>query len=85
MIWQDIVISLANLVFVISLVPQVIHGHKLKKGLITLKTSIPTVIGLYVMSFAFFTLNLVYSATLSFFTGTLWLILLIQKLSYKHN
>ena len=82
MIWQDIVISLVNIVFSISLIPQVIHGYKLKKGLITLKTSIPTTLGLYVMSFAFFSLKLYYSAALGALTATLWLILFIQKLRY---
>ena len=42
MIWQDLVISIVNLVFSISLIPQVIHGYKTKKGLITLQTSVPT-------------------------------------------
>ena len=83
MIWQDLVISFVNIVFSISLIPQVIYGYKLKKGLITLKTSIPTTLGLYVMSFTFFSLKLYYSAALGALTATLWLILFIQKLRYN--
>tara|TARA_Y100000310_G_scaffold334530_1_gene414537 strand:- start:756 stop:1013 length:258 start_codon:yes stop_codon:yes gene_type:complete len=84
MIWQDLVISIVNIVFSISLIPQIRHGYKLKKGLITLKTSIPTTLGLYIMAFTFFTLNLPYSAILSFIAGTLWLVLFIQKIVYKN-
>ena len=82
MIWQDIVISLANLVFVISLVPQVIYGYRKKKGMITLRTSGPTFAALYIMAIAYFTLNLYYSAALGTITATLWLILFIQKIKY---
>jgi len=84
MIWQDLVISIVNIVFSISLVPQVIHGFKEKKALITFATSIPTFLGLYVLAFTFFTLDLYYSSILSFLTATLWLVLFIQGLIYEH-
>lgn len=84
MIWQDLIISIVNIVFSISLVPQVIHGFKKKKALITFATSIPTFLGLYVLAFTFFTLNLYYSSVLSFITATLWLILFVQGLIYQN-
>ena len=54
MIWQDIVLTIVNLVFLVSLIPQVYYGFKKKKGLISLWTSIPTFIGIYVVSGVFF-------------------------------
>lgn len=83
MIWQDLVITATNIVFSVSLVPQVIHGFKEKKGTITLQTSIPTFIGLFVISITFLTLSLYFSAGMSFITGGLWFMLFIQRLKYK--
>ncbi len=83
MIWQDLVITLANILFSVSLIPQVLKGFKDKKGHIVLAASIPTVIGLYAMSFTFFTLNLFFSSVVSFISGSLWLTLLSQKILYK--
>ena len=83
MVWQDIVIGVASIIFAISLVPQIYYGFQKKKGLIALTTSIPTVIGIYVIAFAFYTLSLFFSAVISLITGTLWFILFVQKLKYK--
>ena len=38
--------------------------------------------GLYAMAFAFFTINLAFSAVVSSVNGTLWLILFIQRIMY---
>ena len=83
--WQDTVITIANILFSISLMPQVYHGFKEKVGPIKFQTSIPTFIGLYAVSFTFYTLFLYFSAVLTFLTGTLWLILFIQRLIYKNK
>ena len=83
MLWQDIVIMIANIIFFISLVPQVYFGFKEKKGFITLATSGPIAIGLYAISISFYTLNLYFSSIVLFVTGTLWLALFIQRLIYK--
>lgn len=83
MIWQDLVISVSSLVFSLSLVPQVYEGFRTKKGLVTMATSAPTVIGLYAISIAYFTLSLSFSSVLAFTTGTLWLLLFIQRAVYQ--
>ncbi len=83
MLWQDIVIVVANIIFFASLVPQVYYGFKEKKGFITLATSGPIAIGLYAMSISFYTLNLYFSSIVSMMTGTLWLVLFIQRLMYR--
>lgn len=83
MIWQDILIMVANIIFSISLVPQVYHGFKKKVGTIKLLTSGPTTVGLFALSYAFFTLHLYLSSTFSLVSGLLWMTLLIQRLVYK--
>ena len=83
MIWQDIIITIANLLFTISLINQVVYGFRKKKGLITLTTSFLTTLGLYAITIAFLTLGLPMSALVSCVNGTLWLILLIQRIIYK--
>ncbi|NUJ98235.1 hypothetical protein HGA92_05660 [Candidatus Gracilibacteria bacterium] len=81
--WQDFAIMTINIIFSLSLVPQVIEGFKKKKGLIEFWTSIPTTLGLFVMSYTFLTLNLIFSAILTFLTGILWFMLLVQKIIFK--
>jgi hypothetical protein len=83
MVWQDIVISLTNILFGYSLIYQVYLGFKERKGFLAIQTSLPTTIGLYALSFTFFTLKLYLSTIISFFNGSLWLILLVQKIVYK--
>ncbi|PIN93513.1 hypothetical protein COU61_00840 [Candidatus Pacearchaeota archaeon CG10_big_fil_rev_8_21_14_0_10_35_13] len=82
MIWQDLVITITNLLFTYSLIPQVWEGFKIRKGLLTIQTSIITTIGLYAMSVVFLSLGLTFSFVISLINGTLWLILLLQRLSY---
>ncbi len=83
MSWQDIVITASSIVFSLSLFPQIYKGFKEKKGHIAYATSVPTFIGLYVISFAYFTLGLYLSTIMCFITGTLWVILLGQRVTYK--
>jgi len=82
MLWQDIVITIASIIFSISLFPQVYLGFKNKKGYITFATYIPTFIGLYVVCVTYFTLGLFLSAVMCFITGTIWLILFFQRLIF---
>jgi len=82
MVWQDIVLTIAYLIFTVALLPQVYEGFKFRKGVIAISTSVPTFIGLYVISYVFYTLDLTFSAVMSVVTGTLWLILFIQRLVY---
>lgn len=83
MVWQDIVIAIANALFGYSLVYQVYIGFKEKKGFLTIQTSLLTTIGLYALSIAYLTLNLYLSTIIGFFNGTMWFLLLIQRLVYK--
>ena len=83
MVWQDTVISIINAVFVVSLLPQAYNGFKQKKGYITAATSVPTFIGLYVMAFCTFTLELYYSTATIALCATIWFILFIQRILYS--
>jgi len=82
MVWQDIVITIANLLFTYALIPQVYLGFKRRKGFMTIQTSFITSIGLYAMAIAFLTLSLTFSFFISLINGTLWFILFMQRLIY---
>ena len=82
MVWQDIVIACANLLFTFALCGQVYHGFKKKKGFILLKTSGLTSLGLYAISISFFTLSLYYSGIVSSINATLWTTLFFQTKVY---
>lgn len=84
MVWQDLVLTFANIIFAVSLIPQVYKGFKTKTGPITPATSIPTSVGLYIITFAFYSLALYYSAILSFVNGTFWFILFLQRIIYRN-
>ncbi len=82
MIWQDIFISGVNILFSLSLVPQVYHGFKCRVGPIKFQTSVPTAAGLFAVSPVFFSLNLHFTALMSFVAGGLWLLLVVQRIRY---
>lgn len=83
MVWQDLLIALANILFSYSLINQVHHGYKYKRGFIHFRTAILTTIGLMLSSIAFFSLRLYTSAGIIFFNGLMWTILSIQRVIYK--
>lgn len=83
MVWQDIVIALANVLFSVSITYQAYRGYVEKKGFIALPTSSTTALGLYVLAFAFFTLDLYLSTIVATFSATVWLVLAIQRMIYK--
>lgn len=80
--WQDIVLSMVGVIFVVSLLPQVIHGFKDKVGPIKHLTSVPTFLALVVTAVTYFSLHLYFSATTVFLTGVVWLVLCIQRVLY---
>lgn len=81
--WQDMLIFVVSLVLSYGLVVQVIHGFKDKKGHITFQTGLVTTIGMYLITISFFTLGMLFSGMVTFFNGTMWLTLFIQKLKYN--
>jgi len=83
MIWQDYVVAITTILFGYALIPQVYYGFKKKKTTITIQTSTITFLGLYTLAVTFLTLGLYFSTFANLITGTLWAILLIQKLIYR--
>lgn len=84
MLWQDIVIALTNVVFSISLIPQVYHGFHHHAGPIQYQTSIPIALGLFTLAVTFWTLSLYISVLSATLQGLLWLILVFQRAKYHH-
>lgn len=85
MVWQDTVIVVVSIVFIISLTPQVVDGFKRKVGLIKLSTSIPTAIGLFALAATYYTLSLYLSTVVSMILGFIWITLAWQRLKYRHD
>ena len=81
--WQDIFVAIANILFGYSLFYQVYHGFRKKKGFLTLQTSFLSTAGLYALAFVYFTLGLYISTIITLFNGTMWLLLLIQRVIYQ--
>lgn len=84
-IWQDFAITALNLLLSVSLIPQVYYGYKYKKGPIKYQTSVPTCIGLYLLSGVYMSLFLYSSAVISAVVATLWGVLFWQRWVYQRN
>ncbi|MDP3880879.1 MAG: hypothetical protein Q8Q32_01710 [bacterium] len=82
MIWQDIAITIASVVFTVALVPQLVYGFREKRASMQRITSIPTFIGLYVVAFSYFTLELYFSCAITSMAATIWLLFYIQTILY---
>jgi len=78
MLWQDWIITLGSLVFVIALFPSVLSKDKP-----ALSTSLMTGTVLVIFALTYLTLSLWTSAVTTFLTGALWFVLAIQKYSSK--
>ncbi len=85
MIWQDLVIALANIGFIIGLVEQIYEIKVSKTSSISLISSSIYSIGLYAMAFAMFTIDLFFSAILTGLNAILWTIILVLSYKYRFN
>jgi len=74
MIWQDIVISVGQWIFIIALMPSIFSQNKPD-----VKTSLITAIVLTVFGFTFLTLNLIIGGLSGLGTAFCWWILFVQK------
>ncbi|MBI2667653.1 hypothetical protein HYX17_02685 [Candidatus Woesearchaeota archaeon] len=83
MAWQDIAVSLSNLLFTYSLSQQAYYGFVRKKGLIVLQTSLLTLLGLFTLTISFISLGLYFSAVVTMINGVLWYILFLQRIIYE--
>jgi hypothetical protein len=85
MVWQDIAITLINVLTGYVLIPQVYHGFKTKTSGLKLQTLIITTICLFSFAIVFATMGLILSALISTFNSIMWGLLLLQKLKYSNN
>ncbi|VVB82600.1 Uncharacterised protein [uncultured archaeon] len=83
--WQDYAITTLFIILNAALVPQIVHGFKIKKRMISPLTGIMTAIPMYLLAIIFFTLGLTFSMIMEIIGGSLWFILLIQSIIYKNN
>jgi len=83
MVWQDIALMIVNAVFAIALVPQILEGYRKKLGLIRLEASIPTALGMLVITIAYFSMNLILATIFALVLMILWTIIVVQRLVYK--
>jgi len=82
--WQDKVIALVSIMFTYSLIPQLIDNFKTKTVQINWQTIGITVLGLYIMSICFMTIDsMVLARWTNFITATCWLTAGIQKFVYE--
>jgi hypothetical protein len=81
--WQDYLILICNIVFSYALIPTIIHNYKKKRSSVQVQTAFLTTLGLVVVGATYITLKLYLSTAISFVMALLWLILLIQSISYK--
>lgn len=74
--WQDKVIMIVNFSFGIMIIPMIIDSFN--GNHISIYTTIPTMMGLYILSYCFFTLKMYLSVLSTLFSGTFWLILFLS-------
>lgn len=72
--WQDYVIAVGSIIFVIALIPSVLGKHKP-----ALSTSLLTGTVLLVFAMTYLTLSLWFAAITTTLTATLWYVLAVQK------
>lgn len=80
--WQDIVVSIASIIFVYAMIPQIIYGFKTKKGLISIQFSLLNILAMTSLVVVYTSFGLVFSTVLSILITLLWFILLVQRLKY---
>ncbi len=74
MSWQDIVLTIGNLVFIVALIPSILSKDKPH-----LLTSLTNATVLFVIALVYSTLHLYLSGVVLVVTGSLWLTLAWQK------
>jgi hypothetical protein len=72
--WQDFIFTAGNIIFALALIPSILSKNKP-----AISTSLITGIMIYIFSLSYFSLTLWFSAIASFISGSLWLILALQK------
>lgn len=82
--WQDIMLTIINFCFIITVIPAIVRNYKLKEVTSqSLSMYLSTAILLTVMAYVFFTIDMVLSSLSTAGTGIMWYILTYQKIIYS--
>lgn len=81
--WQDTAVFIGTLALSYGLGFQVYRNFKEKSCDIKLRTSFISMLGVVAICVSLATLGLLYSAVINAIIAVLWLVLFLQKLSYK--
>ena len=79
---QDLILTIANIVLSLSLIPQIITGYKTKTGPVGYLTTIPYFLCLAIIAGTYASLSLWLSTTVTAIAAILWAILAIQRAIY---
>lgn len=79
---RDLILTVCTLSFAYALLPQVAYGFRKKTGTVTVQTAGITALGLYGIAGVYLSLALWFAGATCAFTGTLWAVLLAQRLRY---
>lgn len=82
MVWQDIVLSLAECALLVSIIPQIVLGFKKKKGYITYATSINSTLCLLAVGVSMFTLSLYVTSLVAFLNAFAWSLFIVQRMRW---
>ena len=80
--WQDAVITIASIIFVYAMIPQIYFGFKKKIGVITYQFSILNTFAMTALTITYYSLNLTFSTVINFIITLLWITLIIQRIIY---
>jgi hypothetical protein len=83
--WQDIVIALANTIFIFSLSEQVYEIIKHKVSTLSLINTFTLGTGLSAISFSMFTLDLYFSSIVTGLNALLWFLIAILTIKYHYK
>ena len=83
MIWQDVVIALANTIFIFSLAEQLYEIIKAKSSTLSLINTFTLGVGLSAISVAMFTLDLYFSSFVTAMNALLWFVIGFLTVKYR--
>lgn len=80
--WQDIVITIANIIFIIAMFPQIWYSYKTKQGVTSLFFCLLNIIAMFALVTVYISLNYFSAASTNGIIILLWITLAIQRIKY---
>jgi len=79
---RDLILTVCTLSFTYALLPQLAYGFRRKIGTVTAQPASITALGLYGIAGVYLSLSLWFAGVTCALTGTMWALLLAQRLLY---